>query len=100
LNDDVINFVLTTLRNCLIGLAVESAKEIEKHNGCMIFISSLVHRRSDKQMNFLADCLLRLAMFNRNAQVKERKHFGFSYRFMINFLFRFIYNQVNYFFKN
>jgi len=100
LNDDVINFVLTTLRNCLIGLAVESAKEIEKHNGCMIFISSLVHRRSDKQMNFLADCLLRLAMFNRNAQVKERKRFGFSYQFMINFLFRFIYNQVNYFFKN
>lgn len=69
LTDDVINFVLTTLRNCLIGLTVESAKDIEKHNGCMIFISLLVHRRSDKQMNFLADCLLRSAMFNRNAQI-------------------------------
>ncbi|CAF0936298.1 unnamed protein product [Adineta ricciae] len=69
LNDDVINFILTTLRNCLIGLNNESAEEIQAHNGCMIFISLLIRRHSDKQMNFLADCLLRLAMFNKNAQI-------------------------------
>ncbi|CAF2515842.1 unnamed protein product [Rotaria sp. Silwood2] len=69
LNDDVINFVLTTLRNCLIGLNNEAAKEIQIHNGCMTFISLLIHRHSNKQMNFLADCLLRLAMFNTNAQI-------------------------------
>ncbi|UJR28689.1 hypothetical protein I4U23_009918 [Adineta vaga] len=69
LNDDVINFILTTLRNCLIGLNTESGEEIQAHNGCMIFISLLIHRHSDKQMNFLADCLLRLAMFNKNAQI-------------------------------
>ncbi|CAF1263126.1 unnamed protein product [Rotaria sordida] len=69
LNDDVINFVLTTLRNCLIGLNNESAKEIQIHNGCIILISLLIHRHSNKQMNFLADCLLRLAMFNTNAQI-------------------------------
>ena len=70
LNDDVINFILTTLRNCLIGLNIESAKQIEEYNGCIIFISLLIHRNSDKQMNFLSDCLLRLAMFNPHAQVK------------------------------
>ncbi|CAF3458582.1 unnamed protein product [Rotaria sp. Silwood1] len=69
LNDDVINFVLTTLRNCLIGLNNESAKEIQIHNGCMTLISLLIHRHSNKQMNFLADCLLRLAMFNTDAQI-------------------------------
>ncbi|CAF3707814.1 unnamed protein product [Rotaria socialis] len=69
LNDDVINFVLTTLRNCLIGLNNESAEEIQAHNGCMTLISLLIHRHSNKQMNFLADCLLRLAMFNTNAQI-------------------------------
>jgi len=71
LNDDVINFSLTTLRNCLIGLNKESAEEIQINNGCMIFLSLLIHRHSNKQMNFLADCLLRLAMFNKNAQVKK-----------------------------
>ena len=71
LTDDVINFVLTTLRNCLIGLNSESAEEIQLHNGCMILISLLIHRHSNKQMNFLADCLLRLAMFNKNSQVKH-----------------------------
>jgi len=70
LDNDVINFVLTTLRNCLIGLNIESAKEIQINNGCMIFISLLLHRYSNKQMNYLSDCLLRLAMFNTNAQVK------------------------------
>ncbi|CAF0816034.1 unnamed protein product [Adineta steineri] len=69
LNDDVINFVLTTLRNCLIGLNNEIAEEIQINNGCMIFISLLIHRHSNKQMNFLADCLLRLSMFNKNAQI-------------------------------
>ena len=63
--------MVTTLRNCLIGLNVESAREIEINNGCMSFISLLLHRNSDKQMNYLADCLLRLAMFNTNAQVRK-----------------------------
>lgn len=73
LNNDVINYILTILRNCLIGLNIESSGEIQINNGCMILISLLLHRYSDKQMNYLADCLLRLAMFNTNAQVKILK---------------------------
>ena len=67
----MINFILTTLRNCLIGSPIESAEEIQRHNGCMILISALLHRHSDRQMNFLADCLLRLALFNTTAQVNQ-----------------------------
>ncbi len=63
--------MLTTLRNCLIGLNIESAREIQINNGCMSLISLLIHRHSNKQMNYLADCLLRLAMFDTNAQVKN-----------------------------
>ncbi len=65
--------MLTTLRNCLIGLNIEAATEIQINNGCMILISLLLHRHSNKQMNYLADCLLRLAMFNTNAQVQNLK---------------------------
>ena len=97
LNDDVINFMLTTLRNCLIGLNIESAEEIQIHNGCIIFISLLIHRHSNKQMNFLSDCLLRLAMFNTNAQVNiDTKRQNIP---LLN-SFRCIYKQVNYFYKN
>jgi hypothetical protein len=45
----------------------------------MIFLSLLIHRHSNKQMNFLADCLLRLAMFNKNAQVKKTTKIEFDY---------------------
>ncbi len=77
--------MLTTLRNCLIGLNKESAREIEINNGCMILISLLIQRYSNKQMNYLADCLLRLAMFNTNAQVNNNK---IKYRkTKLNFLF-------------
>lgn len=63
--------MLTTFRNCLIGLNIESSQEIQINNGCITLISLLLHRYSNKQMNYLADCLLRLAMFNPNAQVKN-----------------------------
>jgi len=71
--------VLTTLRNCLIGLNIEAATEIQINNGCMILISLLLHRHSNKQMNYLADCLLRLAMFNTKAQVKNLKKMNFIF---------------------
>ena len=72
-HDDVTNFILTTIRNCLITLPEASAEEIQNHNGCMIFISLLLQRHSNRQMNFLADSLLRLGLFNSNAQVKKNK---------------------------
>ncbi len=48
------------------------------------------------KMNYLADCLLHLTMFNTNAQVKKL----IKINIYLHFLIRFIYKQVNYFYKN